>query len=122
MSISRYLAGDAAAHLLPERVRRFDGFIEQRGFWAVFYMRLTPGIPYNLVNYGAGLTQPQAERDGARHRSWVPRRARSPGWRSAETWTTSGRTEAKVAIGLLVSMAIFGAFLARRQLGSERSA
>jgi len=27
-----------------------------RGFFAVFYARLAPGIPYSLVNYAAGLS------------------------------------------------------------------
>ena len=67
MSISRYLAGDAAAQLLPERVKRFDRFIEERGFWAVFYMRLAPAIPYNLVNYGAGLTSLKVRAMAAGH-------------------------------------------------------
>jgi uncharacterized membrane protein YdjX (TVP38/TMEM64 family) len=43
--------------LVPERARRIDDFIDRRGFWAVLYMRLAPGIPYHLVNYGAGLTR-----------------------------------------------------------------
>ncbi len=60
--------GNAVENLLPERVRRFDRFLARRGFWAVFSMRLTPGIPYRLVNYGAGLTQPEGQRDGGRDR------------------------------------------------------
>jgi uncharacterized membrane protein YdjX (TVP38/TMEM64 family) len=99
MSISRYLAGDAAAALLPERVKRFDRFIEQRGFWAVFYMRLAPAIPYNLVNYGAGLTSLKVR-----------------------AIDDLGSPEAKVAIALLVVMAVTGALLARHQLAAERSA
>ncbi|MGI8778728.1 MAG: VTT domain-containing protein, partial [Solirubrobacteraceae bacterium] len=27
-----------------------------RGFSSVLYARIVPGVPYNLVNYGAGLT------------------------------------------------------------------
>ena len=120
MSISRYLAGDAAAHLLPERVKRFDEFIERRGFWAVFYMRLTPGIPYNLVNYGAGLTHLKVSAMafgtlvGAAPRTWA--------WVAlGGNLDNLGSTEAKVAIGLLVAMAILGVFLARREFASERS-
>jgi uncharacterized membrane protein YdjX (TVP38/TMEM64 family) len=120
MSISRHLAGDAAAHLLPERIKRFDGFIAQRGFWAVFYMRLAPAIPYNLVNYGAGLTS-------LRVRSMATGTAVGAAPRTF-AWVALGGSlddlgapEAKVAIALLVAMALFGAVLARRQFASERS-
>ena len=30
--------------------------VARRGFLAVLYARILPGVPYNLVNYGAGLT------------------------------------------------------------------
>lgn len=120
MSISRYLAGDAAAQLLPERIKRFDGFIAERGFWAVFYMRLAPAIPYNLVNYGAGLT-------GLKVRAMAAGTALGAAPRSF-AWVALGgnlddlgSTEAKVAIALLVVMAVVGAMLARRQFAAERS-
>jgi uncharacterized membrane protein YdjX (TVP38/TMEM64 family) len=121
MSISRYLAGDAAAHLLPERVKRFDRFIEERGFWAVFYMRLAPAIPYNLVNYGAGLTSLKARAMAAG--TAVGALPRTFAWVAlGGSLDDLGSAEAKVAIALLVAMAVFGAVLARRQLVSERSA
>ena len=121
MAISRHLAGDAAAELLPERVKRFDRFIEQRGFWAVFYMRLAPGIPYNLVNYGAGLT---SLRFGAMAAGTaVGGLPRTFAWVAlGGNLDDLGSTEAQAAIALLVAMAVFGALLARRQLAAERSA
>jgi uncharacterized membrane protein YdjX (TVP38/TMEM64 family) len=121
MSISRYLAGDAAAELLPERVKRFDRFIAQRGFWAVFYMRIAPAIPYNLVNYGAGLTSLKV-------RAMAAGTALGAAPRSF-AWVALGgnlddlsSTEAKVAIAVLVVMAVGGGVLARRQLAAERPA
>jgi uncharacterized membrane protein YdjX (TVP38/TMEM64 family) len=121
MSISRYLAGDAARELLPARVKRFDGFIEQRGFWAVFYMRLAPAIPYNLVNYGAGLTSLKVRSMAAG--TAIGAAPRTFAWVAlGGNLDDLGSTEAKVAIALLVAMAVFGALLARRQLASERSA
>jgi uncharacterized membrane protein YdjX (TVP38/TMEM64 family) len=121
MSISRYLAGDAAAHLLPERVKRFDRFIEERGFWAVFYMRLAPAIPYNLVNYGAGLTSLRMRSMAAG--TTVGALPRTFAWVAlGGSLDDLGSTEARVAIGLLVVMAVAGALLARRQLAVERSA
>jgi uncharacterized membrane protein YdjX (TVP38/TMEM64 family) len=121
MTISRYLAGDAAAHLLPERVKRFDRFIEERGFWAVFYMRLAPAIPYNLVNYGAGLTSLKVRAMAAG--TAVGALPRTFAWVAlGGSLDDLGSPEAKAAIALLVAMAVFGALLARRQLVSERSA
>jgi uncharacterized membrane protein YdjX (TVP38/TMEM64 family) len=121
MSISRHLAGDAAAELLPERVRRFDRFIEERGFWAVFYMRLAPAIPYNLVNYGAGLTSLKVRAMAAG--TAVGALPRTFAWVAlGGSLDDLGSTEAKVAIALLVVMAVTGALLARRQLAAERSA
>ena len=121
MSISRYLAGDAARQLLPERVKRFDRFIGERGFWAVFYMRLAPAIPYNLVNYGAGLTSLRVRAMAAG--TAVGALPRTFAWVAlGGNLDDLGSTEAKVAIALLVVMAVSGAFLARRQLAAERSA
>ena len=120
MLISRYLAGDAARELLPERVKRFDRFIEERGFWAVFYMRLAPAIPYNLINYGAGLTSLKVRAMAAG--TAVGAAPRTFAWVAlGGNLDDLGSTEAKVAVALLVAMALFGAFLARRQLASERS-
>ena len=120
MSISRYLAGDAAEHLLPARIKRFDRFIAERGFWAVFYMRLAPAIPYNLVNYGAGLTKLKVRAMAAG--TAVGAAPRSFAWVAlGGNLDDLGSAEAKVAIALLVVMAVTGALLARHQLAEERS-
>jgi uncharacterized membrane protein YdjX (TVP38/TMEM64 family) len=119
MSISRYLAGDAAEQLLPERIKRFDSFIAERGFWAVFYMRIAPAIPYNLVNYGAGLTRLKVTAMAAG--TALGAAPRSYAWVAlGGSLDDLGSTEAQFAIALLVAMAIGGAVVARRQLGAER--
>jgi uncharacterized membrane protein YdjX (TVP38/TMEM64 family) len=121
MSISRQLAGEAAADVLPERVKRFDRFIAARGFWAVFYMRLAPGIPYNLVNYGAGLTSLRLRAMAAG--TAVGAAPRTFAWVAlGGSLDDLGAPEAKAAIALLVAMAVLGAFLARRELAAERAA
>lgn len=121
MSITRYLAADAAAHMLPERVKRFDRFLAERGFWAVFYMRLAPAIPYSLVNYGAGLTSLKARAMAAG--TAIGALPRTFAWVAlGGSLDDLGSPEAKVAIALLIVMAVIGAFLARRELVSERSA
>ena len=60
MTIARHAAGGQVGSLVPERARRIDEGLERRGFVAVLYMRMAPGVPYHLVNYGAGLTRLRA--------------------------------------------------------------
>jgi len=120
MSITRYIARNQVGRLLPERVRRIDDFLERRGFLAVLYVRIVPGLPYVPVNYGAGLTR-------LRLRDMAAGTAVG-GLPKTFAYVALGgsiddlsRPEAKVAIGMLVAIGISGLFLARRELASERS-
>jgi uncharacterized membrane protein YdjX (TVP38/TMEM64 family) len=117
--IARYLAGGQVGELLPERVRRIDDFIERRGFFAVLYIRLAPGIPYHLVNYGAGLTRLRV-RDMAAGTAvgGLPRTFAYVAL--GGSLSDLGAPEAKIAVGLLVVVGIAGAILARRQIREER--
>ncbi|MCW3039335.1 MAG: hypothetical protein JWM31_1240 [Solirubrobacterales bacterium] len=54
--IARWWAHDAVAEIAGPRVTAFREFVGRRGFFAVFSARLAPGVPYNAVNYAAGLT------------------------------------------------------------------
>lgn len=54
-SASRWWARDAVEQLAPPRVQRLRAWIGRRGFLAVLYARIAPGVPYTLVNYAAGL-------------------------------------------------------------------
>jgi uncharacterized membrane protein YdjX (TVP38/TMEM64 family) len=121
MLIARYVAGARVESLIPERARRIDEFLERRGFWAVLYMRLAPGIPYHLVNYGAGLTKLRV-RDMA---------AATPIGALPRTFAyvalggsldDLGSPEAIAAVILLVVTAVVGAIVARHQIARERSA
>ena len=56
-SIARFLAHDAVETLTGSRLAPLQEWIERRGFWAVLYARIAPGVPYSLVNYAAGLTR-----------------------------------------------------------------
>lgn len=38
------------------RVRQLLDLVERRGFVAVLYLRIVPGVPRDVANYGAGLT------------------------------------------------------------------
>lgn len=55
-SIGRWWAHDAVEELATGRIAAMRAWIGRRGFFAVLYARLAPGIPYSLVNYAAGLS------------------------------------------------------------------
>jgi uncharacterized membrane protein YdjX (TVP38/TMEM64 family) len=55
-SLSRWWAGDAVLALSGGRLLALRAWLGRRGFWSVLYARIAPGVPYNLVNYAAGLT------------------------------------------------------------------
>ena len=64
--ISRYLAREPAARWLAknERFQKLDRMTEQHGWIIVLLTRLVPIFPFNLLNYGFGLT-------GVRFRTYV---------------------------------------------------
>jgi uncharacterized membrane protein YdjX (TVP38/TMEM64 family) len=57
--IARYFARDAAARWLSqkEKFRRLDQLTEEHGAVIVALTRLVPIFPFNLLNYGFGLTR-----------------------------------------------------------------
>lgn len=55
-SLSRRFGARAVDELSGRRVRVVQDFIAQRGFLSVLYARILPAMPYNVVNYAAGLT------------------------------------------------------------------
>jgi uncharacterized membrane protein YdjX (TVP38/TMEM64 family) len=55
--IARFVARDSVDAIAGRRLRAAQEWIEQRGFWAVLYGRIIPGLPYTLLNYVAGLTR-----------------------------------------------------------------
>jgi uncharacterized membrane protein YdjX (TVP38/TMEM64 family) len=56
-AIGRRWVGERAEHLLGERGKRLDEFVDQRGFAAILYLRLTPFTPFTALNYASGLTR-----------------------------------------------------------------
>jgi uncharacterized membrane protein YdjX (TVP38/TMEM64 family) len=121
MSITRYVAGRRVETLVPERARRIDEFLERRGFVAVVYIRLTPGIPYHLVNYGAGATRLSVRSMAAG--TAVGALPRTVAYVAlGGTLDDLGSPAGIAAILLLVVTALVGAIVARRQIARERSA
>src|SRR3954447_10960458 len=57
-ALSRWWAHDAVLETLGHKPRliALRDWVGSRGFESVLLARIAPGIPYNLVNYAAGLT------------------------------------------------------------------
>lgn len=54
--LSRWWAKNAVERLIGPRLKALSAWVGDRGFWAIFYTRLIPGVPYTTVNYAAGIT------------------------------------------------------------------
>jgi uncharacterized membrane protein YdjX (TVP38/TMEM64 family) len=118
--LSRTVAGDAVQELGGPRLIGLAAWISRRGFVSVMYARLAPGVPYNLVNYAAGMTS-------------IPIMV----FAAATAIATAPRTFAYVALGgsfgdlgspaaiaamaVLVTMGIGGLVAVRRDLRRERA-
>ncbi len=54
---ARYLGREFIEGLFKGRLKIFDEGAERHGFKAVLFVRLIPLFPFNIVNYGAGLSK-----------------------------------------------------------------
>ncbi|MEA2381075.1 MAG: hypothetical protein QOH72_1046 [Solirubrobacteraceae bacterium] len=118
-SLSRWWAHDAVVALAGPRIAALRASVGRRGFLTVLYARIAPGVPYTLVNYAAGLT-PIALR------SFVAATAIGVAPR-AFAYTALGGSlgnlgspQAIAAVAVLVTMALVGVVLARRDLARGR--
>jgi uncharacterized membrane protein YdjX (TVP38/TMEM64 family) len=119
LEIGRRLAGERAELLLGRRGAAVADFLSRRGFLAVLYVRLIPGLPFNSLNYAAGLSRLRA-RDmfAGTALGFAPRT-----FAYAALGGSLGNlhsTEARVAIVVGIAMAVAGAALARHQIRAER--
>jgi uncharacterized membrane protein YdjX (TVP38/TMEM64 family) len=55
--IARLTAHRSFVAIAGERLRDWIARIQARGFVAVLYARIAPGVPFALVSYGAGMTR-----------------------------------------------------------------
>jgi uncharacterized membrane protein YdjX (TVP38/TMEM64 family) len=119
--IGRRLAGEGAELLLGRRGSAAAAFVARRGFWTVLYVRLVPAVPFNTLNYAAGLSRLRA-RDifAGTGLGFAPRAFAYAAVGGSLSRLDS--TEARVAIAVGVAMAVAGALLARRQIAAERRA
>jgi len=117
MAVGRYLAGDQAGRLMPRRFQWVEGFLREKGWIAIMETRIIPGLPYGIVNYGAGLTNLRF-RDMALG-TVVGGAPKVFGYTAlGGSLTNLDAPEAKVAIALMVVVAIAGIWLARRELAA----
>jgi uncharacterized membrane protein YdjX (TVP38/TMEM64 family) len=119
LAVGRRLAGAHAEALLGRRGASVADFLSRRGFWAVLYVRLIPALPFNTLNYAAGLSRLRA-RDmfAGTGLGFAPRTFAYAALGGSIANLHS--TEAQVAVVVGVLMAVAGAVLARRQIAADR--
>jgi uncharacterized membrane protein YdjX (TVP38/TMEM64 family) len=113
-AIARFVAHDAVEHLAGARLTRIQEWIERRGFWAVLYARITPGVPYSMLNYVAGVTRVGLPTFAAATAIGVAPRAFAY-TALGGSLDDLGSPEAIAAFVMLVVMALVGAVLLRRE-------
>jgi uncharacterized membrane protein YdjX (TVP38/TMEM64 family) len=120
MAVARYLAGEHAGALIPERARGIERFLQRSGTVAIMELRIVPALPYGIVNFAAGLT---TLRFGQMALGTVVGAAPKVFGYVALGGNLDNldTTEAKVAIALLVLLGVAGAIVARMQLRAELS-
>jgi uncharacterized membrane protein YdjX (TVP38/TMEM64 family) len=121
MAVARRLAGEHAPRLIPRRLHSLDAFLERNGAVAVMETRIVPFLPWGAVNYSAGVTR-------LRYRDMAAGTVIGAAPKVFAYVALGGSLseprspEAIVAVGLLVILALGGAFLVRRQFVAERRA
>jgi uncharacterized membrane protein YdjX (TVP38/TMEM64 family) len=114
-SISRWWAHDAVAALAGPRLERVQHVLAGRPFLTVLYARIAPGMPYNLVNYAAGMTHIPLRTFALATAIGVAPRAFAYTALGGSLHDL-GSPEAVVAFAVLVLMAVGGLVLARRDV------
>jgi uncharacterized membrane protein YdjX (TVP38/TMEM64 family) len=113
-TIARFVAHDAVEHLTGPRPTRIQDWIERRGFWAVLYARIAPGVPYSVLNYAAGVTRIGLPAFAAATALGVAPRAFAY-TALGGSLDDLGSPEAIVAFAALAVMAVVGAVALRRE-------
>lgn len=117
--ISRRFGAGALDELSGRRVTALQDWIAARGFLAVLYARILPGVPYSLVNYAAGLTRvPLAVFALATAVGCAPRAFAYVAL--GGSLDDLGSPEAIVAFSVLIAMALVGMAFALRDVRSAR--
>ena len=118
--LARRLGRDQVEILAGRRLQKADAWLEERGFWALLVLRLIPLVPFNALNYLAGLT-------AIRRVHYVAATALGiiPG---AFAFTLLGATADRpgsapflAAVGLVIVLAVGGGLIARRMRDPSES-
>ena len=114
--LGRALGRDAIERLTGGRVERADRLLSDHGFGTVLVARLTPVLPFTVINYSAGLT-------GVRWRHYAAGSAVGmvPGSLAYAALGASGSDPWGIFAGaaVLVALVVLGAVLGRRLLGHD---
>jgi uncharacterized membrane protein YdjX (TVP38/TMEM64 family) len=117
--IARHAAAGAVQELAGERLAPLQEAVARRGFVAVLYARIFPGVPRDVSNYVFGLT-----RVGLGAFALATLIGIAP---RAYAYTALGgslgifdSTQSIVAIALLVAMGLLGVVLVRRDVAATR--
>jgi uncharacterized membrane protein YdjX (TVP38/TMEM64 family) len=120
MAIARHLAGEQPGQLIPERARGIERFLQRSGTVAIMELRIVPALPYGVVNYAAGLTSLQFTQMALG--TAVGAAPKVFGYVAlGGNLDNLDTLEAKLAIGLLLVLAVAGAIVVRLQLRAELS-
>jgi len=114
-AIARRLGAAPVAALAGERLRRLIGAVSTRGFVAVLYLRIFPGVPRDLANYLCGLTRIGVVPYAAATVLGISPRAYAYTALGGSLGDL-GSTQSIVAVSLLVAMGLLGLVLVRRDL------
>ena len=121
MYLARTLVKDEAGRLLPKRIQSLEGFLQHNGVVAVMESRIVPLLPYGVVNHAAGLTR-------LRYRDMAVGTAVGAAPKVFAYVALGGSLsnlsapEVKVAVGVLVVLAVVGLVVARRRMADEAGA
>lgn len=117
--LGRALGRDAVDRLTRGRVERADRLLGDHGFGAVLAARLTPVLPFTVINYAAGLT-------GVRWRDYLLGSALGmvPGSLAYAALGAWGADPWGIFAGVaaLVALVVLGTFLGRRLMSHDGGA
>lgn len=119
-ALARTVAGGAVAQLAGERLERLQRAMESRGFVAVLYARIFPGVPRDLSNYLFGLTRVGVLAYASATVLGIAPRAYAYVALGGSLGSFDS-TQSIVAIALLAGMGLLGLVLVRADVARSRS-
>lgn len=118
--IARYVVRDSTNRLLNGHARAVGAVLEQRGFAAALYTHLKPGLPYGPMSCASGLTRLRAT-DVAAGMALANAPRAFAFAALGSTLAALDTPKARVAMGLLILLAIGGLIGIRFQIRGRRA-